>query len=293
MLTPPWPRLLPFLARPPLKRMQSSTDLTIAPYIGLGTLGRSPQCMCLGRRFNFTTAHPHCNKPTGQPTNAISDREWILRTGRTVDMLLATLPNFFVNGLTTQIIHPQSLLPPASLTGTNLNADRITCTEKDQDIPVYSPSIYLQYTHPTALLVPLPQNLQVKGLPLYIASAMFVRHTINAIYTNLSIKLCMIRRSSPPHMPLQSHPRELRVSIRLLVFGHARLTGQPAEWRVHSTYSFEPTNALIGYHRIDSILPEPHDGTLDLLRRALGETSASIVRECIPPPIQQCNAKGD
>ncbi len=37
----------------------------------------------------------------------------------------------------------------------------------------------------------------------------------------------------------------------------------------YSTYSFEPINALINHHRIDSILPEPHNSSLDLLRRAL------------------------
>ncbi len=62
---------------------------------------------------------------------------------------------------------------------------------------------------------------------------MFVRHTLNAIYTNLGIELCTVRRRSPPHMPLQSHSRELRVSIGLIVSGQARLTGQPAEWRVY------------------------------------------------------------
>ena len=85
------------------------------------------------------------------------------------------------------------------------------------------------------LLYPTPRQLAKSspGLPLYLASAMFVRHTLNAIYTNLGIELCMVRHRSLPHMPLQSHPRELRVSIGLLVSGQARLTGQPAEWRVY------------------------------------------------------------
>ncbi|KAH9048053.1 hypothetical protein EDB84DRAFT_1434536 [Lactarius hengduanensis] len=205
--------------------------------------------------------------------------------GRIVDTLLATLPNFFINGLTSQIIDPPSLLPLASLTGMNVNADRIDCTNQDQEIPIYSPSICLEYAHPTALLAPLPQNFHVKGLPLYLASAMFVQHTLNAIYTDLGIELCMVRRQSPPHMPLQSHPRELRVSIGLVVSGQARLTGQPAEWRVHSTYSFEPIQALISHHRIDSILPEPQHGiSLDLLRRALDATS--MVGQCTPLPVQ-------
>ena len=53
----------------------------------------------------------------------------------------------------------------------------------------------------------------------------------------------------------------------------------------HSTYSFDPINALVSHHRIDSILPEPHNGTLDLLRRALDATSTGIVGQCMPLPI--------
>ena len=134
---------------------------------------------------------------------------------------------------------------------------------------------------------------------------MFVRHTLNAIYTNLGIELCGVRHQSlPPHIPLQPHPRNLRISIGLLVSGQARLTGQPAEWRMYvrklykchsvlrfdycsySTYTFEPINALISHHRIDSILPEPHKGALDLLRRVLDATSTGMVGQYIPLPIQ-------
>ena len=175
----PPPILFPHLARPPFKRLRFLADTIIAPYL---SLGRSCQSVCIGRRFNFTAVHPpHPNKPTGQPTSAISDHEWILRsgefnptpcrspihttrTGRIVDTLSATLPNFFINGLTSQIIDSPSSLPLASLTGTSSNADRINCTDKDQEIHMYSPSICLEYTHPTALLAPLPQNLHVKGL---------------------------------------------------------------------------------------------------------------------------------
>ncbi|KAH9010207.1 hypothetical protein EDB83DRAFT_2272876 [Lactarius deliciosus] len=281
--------LLPHLARPPLKKLQFFTDIAVAPYGPYLSLGKSHQCICLGRRFNSTAIHPHRKKPTDKPTRvcAISDHEWVLRTGRIVDTLLATLPNFFINGLTSQIIDPPSLLPLASLTGMNVNADRIDCTNQDQEIPIYSPSICLEYAHPTSLLGPLSQNFHVKGLPLYLASAMFVQHTLNAIYTDLGIELRMVKRPSSPHMPLQPHSRELRVSIGLVVSGQARLTGQPAEWRVHSTYSFEPIQALISHHRIDSILPEPQNGTsLDLLRRALDASSTGMVGRCTPLLIQ-------
>ena len=71
----------PHLAQPPLKRLRFIADMTAAPYLGLR---RSRKCMCMGRRFNFTAVHPpHRNSPTGQPprASAISDHEWILRSG--------------------------------------------------------------------------------------------------------------------------------------------------------------------------------------------------------------------
>ncbi|KAI9438480.1 hypothetical protein H4582DRAFT_172175 [Lactarius indigo] len=262
----PFPQLLlPHLARPPLKKLRFFTDTAVAPYGPCLSLVKSHQCICLGRRFNSTAIHPHRKKPIGKSTRfcAISDHKWVLRTD------------------------PPSLFPLASLTGTNVNADRIDCTNQAQEIPIYSPSICLEYAHPTALLTPLPQNFHVKGLPLYLASAMFVQHTLNSIYTDLGIELCMVKRRSPPHIPLQSHPRELCVSIGLIVSGQARLTGQPAEWRIYSTYSFEPIQALISHHRIDSILPEPQNGvSLDLLRRALDATSTGMVGQCtlLPGP---------
>ncbi len=144
-------------------------------------LGRYCQCMYLGRRFNVTAVHPHRKKPTHTPTCAISDHEWIHRTGecnlatwynsihtawtgRIIDTLLATLPNFFTHGLTSQITDPLSLLSSSSLTGMNSNSDRVNYVDQDQGHPMYSPSICLEYPHPTAVLAPLPQNFHVKGL---------------------------------------------------------------------------------------------------------------------------------
>ena len=66
------------MAQPPLKQLQNLVDITVAPYL---SFGRSRQRVCFGRRFNFTAAHPHSNKPAGKPTYAITDHEWILRTG--------------------------------------------------------------------------------------------------------------------------------------------------------------------------------------------------------------------
>ncbi|KAH9973662.1 hypothetical protein BGW80DRAFT_1171162, partial [Lactifluus volemus] len=184
--------------------------------------------------------------------------------GRTTDILVTTLPTFFTNGLTSR-----SDVSPSS-------ADRVDSTY--QAVPLYSPSIRLEYTHPMAVPAPLPQSFHVEGwLPLYLASAMFVRHTLNALYADLGVELCTLRRWSPSRVPSQFHPRELSISLGLLVFGRARVTGQLAEWQVNSTYTFEPKNGLISRHIIDSILPAPHDAALDLLRRALDTASTGLM----------------
>ncbi|KAI0249275.1 hypothetical protein BJV78DRAFT_1129890 [Lactifluus subvellereus] len=236
------------------------------------SLGGSRRAVFL-RRFHFSAAR-HKNLSTSF-TCELSDHEWTLRTGRTIDILVTTLPNFFANGLTSQIDIPPSSLPGAHLTGANPSADRADSTH--QEVPLYSPSIRLEYTHPMFIPAPLPQNLHVEGLPLYLASAMFVRHTLNALYADLGIELCMLRRWSPSHVSSHHHPRELRISLGLLVTGRARVTGQLAEWQINSTYFFEPTNALISRHVIDSILPAPHDTALELLRRALDTASAGLI----------------
>jgi hypothetical protein len=84
----------------------------------------------------------------------------------------------------------------------------------------------LLFAHPTMIYHGI-------GLPLYLASAMFVRHTLNALYADLSVELCTHRRWSPSHAPSQHYPRELRMSFGLLVTGRARVTGQLAEWQVY------------------------------------------------------------
>jgi hypothetical protein len=66
---------------------------------------------------------------------------------------------------------------------------------------------------------------------------MFVRHTLNALYADLGVELCTLRRWSPSRVPSQCHPRELSISLGLLVFGRARVTGQLAEWQVY-VYTF-------------------------------------------------------
>lgn len=58
---------------------------------------------------------------------------------------------------------------------------------------IYSPRIKLTYAPPTPLPAPFPQTLALEGLHLYIASSIFVRHTLNALYTDLAVTLQRVR----------------------------------------------------------------------------------------------------
>lgn len=65
--------------------------------------------------------------------------------------------------------------------------------EEDETEGIYSPRIRLTYTPPTPLPAPFPETLHAEGLHLYIASSIFLRHTLNALNTDLRVELRHIR----------------------------------------------------------------------------------------------------
>ncbi|KAJ7083661.1 hypothetical protein B0H15DRAFT_850307 [Mycena belliarum] len=162
----------------------------------------------------------------------VSDHEWTLRTARAADVLTRTLPSFFATGLV--------------------------------DAPtLYSPAVRLAYTPPAPLPAPLPRTLHVEGFSLYLASSVFVRHTLNALYADLAVALNKVALAAPP-----AH-REKSLFIGLTVTGVARVSGAPGEWEVNSTYTFSPLTGLIHVHTVNSIHPAPHHAVYDALRAAL------------------------
>ncbi|KAI0051613.1 hypothetical protein FA95DRAFT_1485200 [Auriscalpium vulgare] len=209
-------------------------------------------------RFSSTllsaSSHPPPNPDL--PPSTLSDHEWDLRTGRAIDHLRTTLPQFFSTGL---ISHPRPVFNHAS---------RLDALVEDSSESIYSPRIRLSYTPPTALPAPFPRTLHIEGLPLYFASSVFIRHTMNAIYTDLAVSLRSFQIH--PSSKATSGTRERSVMIGFGITGRARVGGGQGEWVVTSTYSFHPSTALIHLHIVDSILPAPHDAVFDVLRAALG-----------------------
>ncbi|KAG6829952.1 hypothetical protein H0H92_002856 [Tricholoma furcatifolium] len=158
-------------------------------------------------------------------------------------------------------------------------------TYADDDIEgIYSPKIRLSYTPPVALPPPFPTTLHIEGLPLYLASAVFIRHTMNALYTDLAVELRKVvvktpRSSASPNLQDEiisrskrgRRGREKSLVIGVGVTGISRVSGASGEWEVSSTYSFSPSTGLIDRHIIDSIYPAPHQAVYDSLRLSLGK----------------------
>ncbi|KAI0056149.1 hypothetical protein BV25DRAFT_1648844 [Artomyces pyxidatus] len=217
-------------------------------------------------RLSSTLLSSSASPPPPDPhfdRSALSDHEWDLRTGRAIDLLRTTLPTFFSTGLVT---HPSLSFNHSS---------RLDAISEDGADSIYSPRIRLSYTPPTALPAPFPRTLHIDGIPLYLASSVFIRHTLNALYTDLAVSLRSLHVNPPSPAPRTSTTstsvtgRERSVVIGLGVTGRARVGGGQAEWVVTSTYAFHPVSALVYLHTVDSIMPAPHDAVFNLLRAAL------------------------
>ncbi|KAF8650739.1 hypothetical protein AX16_005112 [Volvariella volvacea WC 439] len=253
----------------------------------------------------------------------ISDQDWEIRTGRAIYVLQQTLPEFFSTGLVTSIDKatgtprttnyqsylPQHLLNPNNfIPGINANPHDYHNPETIHDSlspaakhspedatseRIYSDKVRLSYTPPVALPAPFPRTLHIEGFPLYLTSSLFVKHTMNALYSDLHVVLrrVIVNTPSPPSasstpLPEDTSPptpspskskrksrisREKSLFISLSVAGTSRVSGSPGEWEVNSTYAFSPLTGLILSHTINSIYPAPHQAVYDALRGSFGK----------------------
>ncbi|KAI0339348.1 hypothetical protein BDW22DRAFT_1361903 [Trametopsis cervina] len=221
----------------------------------------------------------------------VSDQEWEIRTGRAIYILQQTLPEFFETGLVSSLDHSLDdhassskawSLPNPTDTWHSIKG-KLSPTSKSpreseevNEAPsIYSPRIHLTYTPPVPLPAPLPKTLHTEGLHLYIASSIFVRHTLNALYTDLAVEIKRVRvtNGGPTQGSLLSLPqpspsrrqRDKSISFGLGVSGVGRVSGARTEWEINCTYIFSPLTGLIVHHSVDSIEPAPHQGLFEAL----------------------------
>lgn len=137
--------------------------------------------------------------------------------GHAVEILRKTMPDFFVVGLVSR-------------------------AETDPSgASIYAPNVRLSYSPPTPLPPPFPATLHVEGvsssrpdpasshrllgIPLYHASAVFVRHTLATLYSDLRAEL----RS---FSVVNTGSRQRHVRLGIGVQGQARVTHNEAQWDV-------------------------------------------------------------
>jgi len=238
----------------------------------------------------FTLNHEH------KRLEPISDAEWEVRTGRAISVLTETLPQFFSTGLVLSI--DKSKLPDIvdasryhALNGTGVRnvvegvGSLVTGMARSESVegfeadgletrgdvePIYSSKIQLVYT-PKGF----ERTLHIQGAPLYVTSSGFVRHTLNALYSDLRVDLLSVR-TMPPPPPSSSlsnqlgRRRDRSLSMRIGVSGLARVSGTKSEWEVDCTYGFSPVTGLILVHTVNSIHPAPHESVYEAFRLGFG-----------------------
>ncbi|KAF8443683.1 hypothetical protein L210DRAFT_3089659 [Boletus edulis BED1] len=201
---------------------------------------------------------PNHDEPS--PPEQIPDLEWEIRTGRAIYILERTLPDFFQVGL---VSHIDPTRP-----------DIVDVAVSDESI--YSPVIRLTYTPPVALPPPFPRTLSLEGLALYMASSVFIRHTMKTLYSDLRVEMRKLAVhtpsiTAPPTDVTPSRRREKSLFVGLTVHGTTRVSGGTGEWQIDSTYGFSPASGLINLHTIDSIQPAPHQAAYDALKASLSQ----------------------
>ncbi|KAF9235935.1 hypothetical protein BU15DRAFT_77436 [Melanogaster broomeanus] len=149
------------------------------------------------RRLPMFTPNNH--EPNG--SEEISDQEWEIRT---VVFFTVRIRLF---GLVSNV-------DPTSPDIVNVSP-----SESEDIESIYNPTIRLTYTPPVALPSPFPRTLSLEGdyfqsnqlvitpefgpgLPLYMASSVFIRHTMKTLYSDLRVELrkfAVQSSSTPPN----------------------------------------------------------------------------------------------
>ena len=164
-----------------------------------------------------------------------------------MDILQQTLPTFFSCGLAATNYHLP--LHMDTILGTDASFGHREGNSKEagnNSKGIYARSVRLEYTPPVALPAPFPRALHIEGLPLYVASSVFVRTTLNALYTDLAVNMHKVQLKEGKKARnkngdaersvenIKKWERKRAITIGLLVSGIARLglSSERAEWDV-------------------------------------------------------------
>ena len=173
-----------------------------------------------------------------------------------MDILQQTLPDFFKTGLVATNYHlPLDVQRLIGGKGWSEHGD----TNNSDEEGIYSRTVRLEYTPPMALPSLFPRHLHIDGtfrtlydfnhlfelikigLPLYVASSFFLRHTMNALYTDLSVTTRKVevhqpdkRKAGPSSSRGECSGRQRSITLGHIVSGIGRLglSSDRAEWDV-------------------------------------------------------------
>lgn len=172
----------------------STSSSSSTPPLGLGL-----------RHTNPPDSHSHFSPdppnplPNSEEEHELSDQEWELRTGRNIDILQSTLPEFFVTGLMsswdsqTGEALPHRSMPhiPTLPQALKFTLDPKGKGKEPEHEPIYSPKIRLSYSPPAPLPHPLPQTLQLEGT--FISSLCLAHLLLTIIFPARQTILCLRR----------------------------------------------------------------------------------------------------
>lgn len=180
--------------------------------------------------------------------------------GRAIHLLQQTIPDFFQLGLVTSFDKVTGKPSPSHYIPIG---DLHSLTSKEDVESIYDSRVILSYTPPSRLPPPFPQTLQIEsnelliypcysrshlasGFPLYLASSMFLRHTLNALYSDVKVALNKTAVTNPPSSssdggpsPSRTRHRDKTFFIGVSVQGINRVTGARAEWEVYASSSVQ------------------------------------------------------
>jgi hypothetical protein len=213
---------------------------------------RRPTLMILRHLPKSQTKNGKCGQVHPFPFKSESHQQLSLSIGRAIYVIQETLPEFFDIGLVVSV-NKATGMPSRSAPTANANFLESSFIN-DLEEPIYSPNIRMSYTPPA----PFPKTFhlegmhklhtiflsqQILGLQLYVGSSGIIRHMMNALYSDLTVRVAKLVIDSPPTLcsgttGKRKINRDKSFRIRQIVVGNSRVSGKPSEWEMWVASSF-------------------------------------------------------